>query len=160
MKPSPQTLARLDISTGLRTTATVVLGLIGGALIARAFGGGAWSTEQILSVLGALLAFAAMRRIHARTPAGIVLTSDALWDTDGVLIARLEDIASVNRGRFAFKPPNGFTLRLHAPARALWAPGIYWRYGRTLGIGGMTPLHPAKAMATAIEAALAARETK
>ena len=60
------------------------------------------------------------------------------------------NIASVDRGAFAFKPSNGFTVRLKSPAPRAWLPGLWWRLGRRVGVGGATPGKAARDMADVI----------
>ncbi|WP_281983327.1 hypothetical protein [Thalassorhabdomicrobium marinisediminis] len=96
--------------------------------------------------------------LYRATSAGLILTDSALVDTDGRTLAGLEDVQSVEQGTFAFKPSNGFVLRLHRPARARWAPGLWWRVSSRVGVGGVTPPAAAKAMADRITALLALRD--
>jgi hypothetical protein len=70
------------------------------------------------------------------TKATLILTRDGLFDTDGGLVCSLSNIEKVDRGWLSFKPSNGFLLRLHEPMPSKWSPGLYWRIGRSLGVGG------------------------
>lgn len=85
------------------------------------------------------------------------LSEDALRDSNGRILARVDQITAVERGLFAFKPSNGFLLRLNVPVRRGWAPGVYWSVGRRVGVGGVTSASDAKAMAEVISAMLARR---
>lgn len=109
----------------------------------------------LLAFGGATLLVA--ERLRRATLLGLVLTEDELRDTGGQVLARLDNIASVDRGAFAFKPSNGFILRLAEPAPRTWAPGLWWRYGRRVGVGGVTPAGPAKYMAEQIALRIVAR---
>lgn len=62
-------------------------------------------------------------------------------------LALMEDIQEIERGMFALKPSNGFVVRLKTKAAPAWAPGLWWRTGRRLGVGGVTSAGAAKAMA-------------
>lgn len=66
------------------------------------------------------------------------LTEHVLRDSRGNVLARLDEIRSVDRGALAFKPSNGFLLRMQKPVSRLWVPGLYWRIGRSVGVGGVT----------------------
>ncbi|NCO86151.1 MAG: hypothetical protein GW886_05945 [Rhodobacterales bacterium] len=112
-----------------------------------------------LLVLGGLvLALAeAMRRASALT---LRLTDAGLADSAGRVIARWEDIARIEQGTFAAKPANGFVIVLNEHAARGWAPGMWWRMGRRIGVGGITARRHARAMAEAMAARLAARETE
>ena len=57
----------------------------------------------------------------------------------------------MDRGAFAFKPSNGFMLKLSRKGPFAWEPGIWWRIGRRVGVGGVTPGTPAKVMAEMIQ---------
>lgn len=97
-------------------------------------------------------------RLWQATDKAIVLTRAGLFDSDGTCIAPLADIVAVDRGVFAFKPSGGFALRLsRAPGRG-WAPGLWWRVGRQLGVGGVTPNAQGRAMADMIALALSDRD--
>lgn len=101
---------------------------------------------------GALVAGLALWRA---TRAAIVLTEAGLFETGGRCLARIEEIRGVDRGMFAMKPSNGFLLRLaRSPGRA-WAPGLWWRWGRRLGVGGVTASAEARAMADILAIRLA-----
>ena len=89
---------------------------------------------------------------------GLFLTADRLSTTDGEVLVNVTDIVAVERGTFAFKPSNGFTLKTNGPAPRRWAPGMWWRMGRRIGVGGITGASQAKAMAEAIAIILANRE--
>ena len=89
------------------------------------------------------LAVATMRA----TCDGLVLTREVLRTEAGHVLCRVEDVAVVERGAFAFKPSGGFLVRLKSPATRGWAPGMWWRFGRSLGIGGAINAGAAKAMA-------------
>lgn len=106
----------------------------------------------------AALAVWAAERMRRATAGALVLSEAGLETDDGRLIAPLEQMLRVDRGVFAFKPSNGFVLILRAPVGpALWAPGLYWRRGRRIGVGGVTSAGAGKAMAEAIALRLAAR---
>ncbi len=96
---------------------------------------------------GAIGAAEAMRRA---TSLGVVLTEAGLFETSGREIALMKDIVSVQRGPFAFKPSNGFSVVLKAKRPGAWAPGMWWRFGRRVGIGGVTAKPVATAMAEEI----------
>jgi len=109
----------------------------------------------------AVMAFGALwiaRRMWRATATWLVLERDALVSSDGRVLARMEDVVAVARGAFAFKPSNGFTLTLRKAGPFVWEPGVWWRTGRRVGVGGVTPGTPARLMAEQIQARIAARE--
>ena len=151
------TLGELRASPGRRVFGVAVLGVLGIMMLRMALEGAltSWLDGVVLILgLGALFASWVMYRATARV---LRLTDEALVDSDGVVLARLDDIVSVDRGTFAFKPSNGFLLRTAKSAPRLWQPGLYWRLGRRIGVGGITRAAEAKAMADMISVKLAER---
>ncbi|WP_299411801.1 hypothetical protein [uncultured Sulfitobacter sp.] len=105
--------------------------------------------------VGALLLVDKMRRATAST---IELTPTALRDSDGTVIALIEDVDGLDRGFFAFKPSNGFLLRTVNKGPNEWRPGMWWRVGRRIGVGGMTPAHHSKQMSEILAIMMAQRD--
>ncbi len=96
--------------------------------------------------------------LRRRTEHGLELTSEELREVGGRVVARVENVIRVERGTFAVKPSNGFLLRLsESEGGNRWAPGLYWRMGRRVGVGGITAAHEAKAVAEILSALVAAR---
>lgn len=85
----------------------------------------------------------------------LTLTADALVDSDGTVLARLDDIEKVDRSVFAMKPSNGFLILLKSPAKPAWRPGLWWRMGRRIAIGGVTSGAATKPVADMIAMRLA-----
>ena len=96
-----------------------------------------------------------MRRSTAVT---LELTRHELRDSAGVVLARMDEVTGIDRGMFAFKPSNGFLLRLNRNKPRAWRPGLWWSLGSRIGVGGMTPAHQAKFMAEIIATLLAERD--
>ncbi|WP_370628845.1 hypothetical protein [Celeribacter sp. PS-C1] len=141
-----------------RITAVVMLVVLGVLLLRVALGpeglGAGWLV--MLLAMAAAVFFVSWRLWQA-TAMRLVLTEDALVEEDldgtrGRELCRLDDIVRVERGTFAFKPSNGFIIRLKSPAARVWAPGLWWRFGTRLGVGGVTPAGQGKAMADVIAA--------
>lgn len=144
-------IARLEPSAGRRIFSLVALAGLGALLlqIALARPPQHLGWQVFLLVLGGLCIWLAVTLWQA-TARGLVLREDGLWEVGGRRLAALEDIASVDRGIFAFKPSNGFLVTLARPLPRAWAPGLWWRFGRRLGVGGTTPGAGARAMADAL----------
>lgn len=87
------------------------------------------------------------QRLWRSTQTYIQLTHDGLHDSAGRVLARLDDIRSVERGPFAFKPPHGFAVKVSTPGPRTVVPGVWWRFGRRVGVGGTTPPSQARFMA-------------
>ena len=90
----------------------------------------------------------------------LVLTEETLATETGEVIATVENIRSADRSFFAFKPSNGFLLRLKTPGSRAWSPGIWWRLGKSVGVGGVTHAPDAKYMAEVLTALIAERDSK
>lgn len=101
-----------------------------------------------LPVVGLGLMWMAWQTWRA-TRRGLELTPDALRETEtGRVLARIDDIASVDNSAIAlFKPAGGFVITLKATAPLGWASGLWWRFGRKVGVGGTTARVEAKQMA-------------
>jgi hypothetical protein len=78
------------------------------------------------------------------------LTREALYDGEGYVIFYIADVKTIDRGVLAFKPSNGFMLRVTKSQRRGWAPGVWWRFGKFVGVGGVTQSSDAKMMSELI----------
>ena len=78
----------------------------------------------------------------------LTLTKAGIEDQSGALLCPIEEIARVDRSAFAFRPSTGFLIRLKSPAQIGWHPGLWWRFGTRLGVGGLTSSSQSKAMAS------------
>ena len=108
----------------------------------------------LLTALG-LIALWGAQVMWQATSHALILTDDALVDSDGTVVAALDNIAKVDRSPFAMKPSNGFLLILKEPAPRVWRPGLWWRWGRRVAIGGVTAGGHSKPMADMIAMKLA-----
>lgn len=144
-------IATLQASVGRRLFAYGAVFVLGAMLVVLAFiQPPAFGWQIFLVALGAG-ALVMAERLRRATLLGLVLTETELRDTSGAVLTPLDNVRSVDRGAFAFKPSNGFVLRLHAPCGSgAWAPGLWWRYATRIGVGGVTPSGPAKFMAEQI----------
>ena len=144
-------LAAITPSMFRRWLAIGLLVLSGGLLVYFAMGGqtSGFIWKALMMGVGAGLVVLADRMRRA-TEQSIELTSDGLRESGGRLLCRLDDIESVERGAFAFKPSNGLLIRLKSRGPTGWAPGLWWRFGRRIGIGGVTSASQAKFMSDMI----------
>ncbi len=150
--------ARLSASPARRGFAVMVLGAVGALVLVLAFNRPPGAGALAMMVALALGCLWLAGRLWQATALSVELTEAGLCDSAGTVIAAWTDIAGVDRGALSFKPSNGFVLRLHKPLPRDWAPGLWWRVGRRVGIGGVTPAGQAKVMAEAIGLRLAARD--
>lgn len=89
-------------------------------------------------------------KLRLATQLSIELTETELRDSNGRILASLGQVKGVDRGAFAMKPSNGFTVILTEKGQRAWAPGLWWRIGRRVGVGGVTSAAEAKLMAEQI----------
>lgn len=157
---STEVLATVQASAGRRAMGIGCLGLLGLLLIYMAFMRAPalhWQLFLILVGAGSLWVADAMRRA---TASKLELTPLVLRDADGTVIAQVDQITGIDRGFFAFKPSNGFLLKLGEGGARHWRPGLWWRMGRRVGIGGMTPGSQTKFMADVLAALLAQKDPR
>ncbi|SFR12910.1 hypothetical protein [Poseidonocella sedimentorum] len=157
MAEVPITVApgRLLVAVGLLGA----LGLIFLLLGATAIGEGRFGPAALIPA-GAVVLWAA-RELWRSGSAGLVFGPEGLRLGDGTVLAARDEMLSIDRGVFAFKPTGGFLLTL-TPARRpnLWRPGLCWRVGRRLGVGGILRAHEAKLVAELLAADIAARRAR
>lgn len=131
---------------------------LGGLLIYVAFATPpdlAWQVFLLLMGGASLWVGDKMRRA---TEGWIELSDEALVTHTGEVIARIDEIEKVERGMLAFKPSNGFMIKTKNPAARRWEPGLWWRMGRRIGVGGVTAASQSKVMADLISAKLMMRD--
>ena len=154
-----EVVATLAASAPRRMMGIVVLGLLGGLLIYAGLAQPqqmiAWQLALIVAGGGTLFMAERMRRASVVT---LELTRNELRERGGQVLARLDQIEAVNRGAFAIKPSNGFVLVTRQPQMRRWAPGLWWRLGRRIGVGGVTPPSQTKFMAEMIQVLLTERD--
>ena len=153
-------ISELSASPGRRVFGVSVLSFLGLLLLRMGLTGGGLEFLDLVVLLMGIGAIAAAWVMYRATNRSVILTTEALVDSEGVVLARLDDIATVDRGTFAFKPSNGFLMRTKTRGHRLWQPGLYWRFGRRIGVGGITRAAEAKAMADLITIKLAQREAE
>jgi hypothetical protein len=80
------------------------------------------------------------------------LTRSALREAGGRVLFTLDEVDSIDRSIFAFKPAGGFLVRLTAPTTRgrAYAPALWWRSGRRVAVGGATAGSQAKPVADLI----------
>ena len=130
-----------------RTASFSILFVLGTMLIYLAFSmqSVALFWQIVLIGFGVLILLLADRMRRA-TSLSIIMTEEGLYESTGHEICRIEDITGIDRGALAFKPSNGFLIRTRKPGPFGWAPGLWWRLGRSIGVGGATPAGQAKFM--------------
>ncbi|MEM7718736.1 MAG: hypothetical protein AAF222_05995 [Pseudomonadota bacterium] len=137
-------------SIGRRVLGAGSLAALGVVLLSLVFEAeGLWSAVFLVV---AILVLLAAQRLWTATADRLELTRHELRTGSGRVLTPLENVESVDRGAFAFKPSNGFLVKLTRPAGAGWSPGLWWQRGRLLGVGGVVRGGEARAMAELISA--------
>ncbi|MCR9107764.1 hypothetical protein [Marivita sp. XM-24bin2] len=156
---SDEILAEVDPRGPRRVVGIFMLLMLGGLVLYLAFvAPPAHVLWQVFLIGMGLVSLWFAHRLQVATRRKLWLTETALTDSEGTVLARVEDIVAVNRGAFAIKPSNGFTLTLKNPAPRAWQPGLWWRLGRRVAVGGVTPGSQARPMADIIAVIVARRE--
>ncbi len=143
-----EVLADITPNASRRVAAVGMAGLLGALLLLIA----GLRPPQDLGWLVFLIAFGAaclwlaisMWRASSVT---IELTRSELREVNGRVLCAIDNVERVDRGLFAFKPAGGFLVKLKAPVGRVYAPGLWWRAGRTLAVGGVTKRGEAKEVA-------------
>jgi hypothetical protein len=137
------------------------LGMLGGVLLwialAQPPAGLGWRVLFLLAGGGILWGAISLVRLRDRS---LVLTAQALVDSHTGEICRIDDVEAISRGAFAAKPARGFTLQVAHQGERRWVPGLWWRIGRSVGVGGMTGAGQTRIMADMIEARVAMRKVR
>jgi len=135
------TLLRRGFAVGLLAFLGVVLVYLGFA------GEGAGPVLRIVFVLMGAGSLVLSQHVWKVTDVLLILTETKLADSEGRVLCTTEEIVAMQRSAFEFKPSNGFAVKLTHKAERAWVPGIWWRYGRRLGVGGVVSKQEAKLMA-------------
>ncbi len=113
---------------------------------------------QVFLVITGVVMLWVAERMRQATALQIELTKTELRDSSGTCLAQVADIQAIDRGFFAFKPSNGFLVKTRAASGRAWNPGLWWRMGRRIGVGGVTPASQTKVMSEMLAAMLAVRD--
>lgn len=105
-------------------------------------------------------AFAMSAILWKATAGAIVLTMNGLSDGNGQVIAALDQIDTLVTGHFTFRPSNGFSLKMKTQGAARWRPGLWWSFGRRVGVGGLAAGRRTKAFAEALDELLRAQSVR
>lgn len=155
----PQPDATIAASAPRRIFAVAVLAVLGALLIWLGISNPPASLALQVFLLGfGVVILVLTDRLYRATQRRIELVGDELRDSAGNVLCHIDQITRLDRGTFAFKPSNGFLLVLNERGPRHWAPGMWWRMGRRIGVGGVTPGPQTKVMAEMLATKLATRE--
>ncbi|ABF64889.1 hypothetical protein TM1040_2157 [Ruegeria sp. TM1040] len=155
---SGEVLATVEASPARRVIGVAMLiglGLMTLYVAMASTPGVAW--QGFLMLVSGLALWMGYRMWHA-TAHRIELTAAGLRCSDGTEIIRIQDLQHLDRGFFAFKPSNGFLMRSTTSAERCWYPGLWWRMGRRIGVGGVTPGSQTKTMTEILAALMVERD--
>ena len=147
MKSQTAELAKLAPSPPRRWFGIGALALLSALLAYVGLAGPGFGAMDLLAIAAGATALFAAFKMHASTASHLVLRNDGLYTEDGTTVAEIANIAKIDRGMFALKPSNGFLVILKRPMKRSWHPGLWWRLGTRIGIGGVTPPAEGKLMA-------------
>lgn len=115
--------------------------------------------EGLLAILIALAGIYAALRFWQSTATGLELTPTELRQVNGRRLVMMADIVSVERTAFGIvKPTNGFVIVTRDKSAPAFLPGIWWRLGKLIGVGGLTGAGESKAMAELMQEMLKRRD--
>ncbi len=152
-----EVLAVVSVSQIRRWIGVGILAFVGIMAIYIAVSTSPEFIAQLFLIVVGILALWMADKMRRATGLWIELTSTEIRDSSGQLIIKVDDIVSVDSGFLAFKPSNGFLVRSKISQPRVWQTGLWWRVGKSIGIGGVTPGSQAKAMSQIILMMLATR---
>ena len=158
MEDQDEVVAVIAVSVVRRWLGVGILVSIGVMALYVAFAAAPDFAGQAFLVSVGLLSLWVADKMRRATELWIELTPSELRDSSGKLIAKVEDIQKLESGFLAFKPSNGFLISTASSQSWVWLPGVWWRFGRRIGIGGVTPASQTKGMAQIIAMMVATQD--
>ena len=146
-------LSVLPASVGRRWMGIIVFFALGVVLLWLGIANSPSIGWRVIFIVGGAAALWGGDVMRRATADEIVLTREVLRTRSGRVLTRVDNVEKVERGAFAFKPSQGFLVRLKTPAVPGWAPGLWWARGTYIGVGGVVSAGRAKAMAEILTAA-------
>ncbi len=132
-------LARIKASGSRRVIGAGAMVGLGALMLYLAFVAPPENPLWLIFLIGCgLFALWVSQMLWQATAREIILTEQELIDSEGDVLARIDQIEKVDRGAFAMKPSNGFIIFLKEPMPRAWHPGLWWRLGKRVAIGGVT----------------------
>ncbi|MCH2095691.1 MAG: hypothetical protein MK160_11320 [Rhodobacteraceae bacterium] len=155
---SEEVLAKVGASAPRRAFGVATLLILGFLLLYVAFAtppAFGWQAGLVGCGVVALYVGQGMWRATQRQ---LILTPEAISDDTGYVIVQVKDVEKVDRGMFAFKPSNGFLIKTKTPQHRAWHPGLWWRMGHRVAVGGVTAGSQTRPMADILAAMIAERK--
>ncbi|UMA65585.1 hypothetical protein LVO79_03725 [Roseivivax marinus] len=150
-------LATLRPSAARRWMGVGALGILGALLLGLALAPEVAVLWRLALAAGAVLTARMAMTMERATRRGLVLTPGALREEGegGEILARLSDVRRVDRSAFALKPSNGFVMLLADPVPRAYRPGLWWRIGRRVAVGGVLSGSETRGLADSIAVMIA-----
>lgn len=152
----PQTIYRPQVLRWLVVLASAVALALTVSLAARAS-----ATDPLVALINlpaALgLGWFAWAMASAKA-SSLTFDGETLTDNAGVAVCHIDEVDRIERGFAMFKPSGGFAILLKAEKPRGWSPGLWWRWGKRIGVGGATYGRAARNMADSMSIALAMRD--
>lgn len=144
---------RLEVgpSPTRRAIMLIAIGGVGAMLVWLGFAASGGLAGRLVLLVFGVCALSVLPALWRATSLRLVLDQGELTDTAGNRICTVDQVEGVERGALAFKPSNGFSLVLKERQSRGWVPGLWWRVGRRVGVGGILPSGQTKFMAEMIE---------
>ncbi|WP_166416141.1 hypothetical protein [Cochlodiniinecator piscidefendens] len=155
-----EVICTLNASGVRRTFGMMTLLILGGLVVYLALAQPpATIGWQIFMIAFGLSVLWIAARLHYATGLVLSLTPTSLTTSDGRVVFNVADVESVARGFLAFKPSHGFAIKMKTRQPMGWAPGMWWSFGRSVGIGGVTAAGQGKSMAEILTLLVAQRDS-
>ncbi|MBJ3761814.1 hypothetical protein ILP92_03505 [Maribius pontilimi] len=155
--PPGQPLTELRASPTRRFIGVFMIGALGVLLLWIAVSQPASPLWRVVLGAGGIGVLWCGFELWRATGGAVVLKPEGLFTETDAPLAPLDQIETIERGAFAFKPSNGFSVKLKTRVPFGWAPGMWWRLGRRVGVGGVTSPGEAKAIAELLQVLMAER---
>ena len=81
---------------------------------------------------------------------GFLINQSGLFNLDGSIICEIGDIEKIDVSPYTFKSANGFIVILKTKTSFKSIPGLYWRLGKRLSIGGLVSKTESKFLSQAL----------
>ena len=106
--------------------------------------------DFLLIPLSIFIAFWFKRFLSQYSNVGFLINKMGLYDLHENLICRISDIQRVDSSPYTFKSANGFIIILKEKTSFQLVPGLYWRLGRRISVGGLISKNESKLLSTAV----------
>lgn len=117
-------LAKVEATLLRRVIALASLVIVSGLLFSVALDQDSSPVLKLGGALFGLLSLWTGVHLFRATQYRVELREDGLWDSSGIRIVSLKDVAGIERGMLAFKPSNGFLMRTRVQSERAWRRGF------------------------------------